>query len=86
MDFDLTGLVTALICGGISGWLARLVLGGAGGIIRNVVLGVIGSVVGLSLLPRLHLSLSFGSPLLEQIVYSTLGAIIVLIVARFVAR
>jgi uncharacterized membrane protein YeaQ/YmgE (transglycosylase-associated protein family) len=86
MEFDLTGLVTALICGGVSGWLARLALGGAGGIIRNVVLGIIGSVVGLSLLPRLHLTLALGSPLLGQIVYSTAGAIIVLIVARFVAR
>jgi uncharacterized membrane protein YeaQ/YmgE (transglycosylase-associated protein family) len=63
-----------------------MVLGGAGGIVRNIILGVIGSVVGQVLFPRLGGSFALGSPLLGLIVNSTLGAIIVLIVARFVAR
>jgi uncharacterized membrane protein YeaQ/YmgE (transglycosylase-associated protein family) len=86
MDLNITSLVTALVCGGIAGWLARLVLGGSGGIIRNIVLGLIGSVVGQMLFPRLLPALGFGSPLLTSILFSALGAMLVLVVARFVAR
>ncbi len=79
-------LIVMVVVGGIAGWLAGMVVGGAGGLIRNVVVGLIGSVVAGLVLPRLGLNLSFGIPLLGTILHAAIGAILVLVVARFIGR
>jgi uncharacterized membrane protein YeaQ/YmgE (transglycosylase-associated protein family) len=83
---DLYDLIVMIIVGGLAGWLAGQVVGGSGGIIRNVVVGLIGSIVGAVVFRFLPVNLSFGIPLLGTILHAAVGAIIVLIVARFVAR
>lgn len=79
-------LVIMIINGLIAGWLAGLLLGG-GGLIRNLIVGLIGAVVGGYLVSAglLTLPYNFDSivPYGNQIVVSTIGALLVVIVARF---
>ena len=75
----------------IAGWLAGLLLGG-GGLLRNLVVGLIGSFVGGALvrfgwlkLPEAVIAFTSKVPHGEQILISTIGAIIVVILARVLA-
>ena len=77
-------LVIFLAVGLVAGWLAGLLLGG-GGLIRNLIVGVLGAFVGAYVLQFLKISFGF-PPLVEQIATATVGAIIVVIVARVLAR
>jgi uncharacterized membrane protein YeaQ/YmgE (transglycosylase-associated protein family) len=71
----------------VAGWLAGLLLGG-GGLIRNLFVGIIGAFVGAFLLKSglLQLPFSTGFELGDQIVVSTIGAILVIILARIIGR
>ncbi|MFN0218116.1 MAG: GlsB/YeaQ/YmgE family stress response membrane protein [Hyphomicrobium sp.] len=71
----------------IAGWLAGLLLGG-GGLIRNLFVGIIGAFVGGFLFNAglLPLPFSTGSAFGDQIVVSTIGAIVVVLIARLIAR
>ena len=66
----------------IAGWLAGLLLGG-GGLLRNLIVGIIGAVIGGLLVQQglLNLPFDFG-PWGNQIVVSTIGAIIVILLSR----
>ncbi len=79
-------LVVMIINGLIAGWIAGLLLGG-GGLIRNLVVGLIGAVVGGYLVSSglLKLPYDFDAmvPYGNQIVVSTIGAMLVVLVARF---
>jgi uncharacterized membrane protein YeaQ/YmgE (transglycosylase-associated protein family) len=74
-----------LAIGLVAGWLAGLVLGG-GGLLRNLIVGVIGAFVGAYLLSFAGISLPVGNALLSQIITATIGAIVVIVVARVIAR
>jgi uncharacterized membrane protein YeaQ/YmgE (transglycosylase-associated protein family) len=80
-----TPYVTLAVVGLIAGWLSGLLLGG-GGLIRNLIVGVIGAYVGGFLVQMLNLRIGLGSPWLDQIAIATIGAIVVTIVARVIAR
>ena len=73
------------VIGLIAGWLAGLLLGG-GGLIRNLIVGVIGSFVGGALVHAGLLKLPFTVPVPygDQILVSTIGAIIVVLIARLI--
>ena len=79
-------LVIMLINGLIAGWLAGLLLGG-GGLIRNLVVGVIGAALGGFLVREglLNLPFDFNTiiPYGNQITVSTIGAVIVVLISRF---
>lgn len=78
--------VIMAINGLIAGWLAGLLLGG-GGLIRNLFVGVIGAILGGSLVQMGLLQLPFDlGPWGNQIVVSTIGAVIIVIIARIIAR
>ena len=73
----------------IAGWLAGLLLGG-GGLIRNLIVGIIGAFVGGALVRYELLQLPAGLtnvtnmvPYGTQILISTVGAAIVIVIARF---
>ena len=85
MSTDLTALLIFLAIGLVAGWLASLVLGG-GGLMRNLIVGVIGAFVGGWLLSVAGISLPIGNALLSQIITATIGAIVVILIARVVAR
>jgi uncharacterized membrane protein YeaQ/YmgE (transglycosylase-associated protein family) len=83
-----TPWIIMAVNGMIAGWLAGSLLGG-GGLLRNLFVGIIGSFVGGSLVKHelLQLPLSVTNitnaiPYGTQILISTIGAIIVIIVAR----
>lgn len=87
MEYLQNPWVVMLFNGLIAGWLAGLLLGG-GGLIRNLVVGIIGAFVAGVLIQAGLLTLPFttGFPLGDQIVVSTIGAILVVIIARVIAR
>ncbi|PKP67737.1 MAG: GlsB/YeaQ/YmgE family stress response membrane protein [Alphaproteobacteria bacterium HGW-Alphaproteobacteria-8] len=84
MSVSVPGLVAALAIGLVAGWLASLVVGG-GGLLKYIIWGVLGSVVGGFLLPALGVSINLGAPLVNQIVVSAIGAIVLVLVARVIS-
>lgn len=79
--------IVMAVNGLIAGWLASLLLGG-GGLIRDIFVGIIGAFVGGSLVQAglLDLPLLLEYPWAHQILISTVGAIIVLIIVRIIGR
>ena len=85
MTVDITTLLIFLGIGLIAGWLASLILGG-GGLVRNLIVGVIGAFVGGWLLSLANISLPIGNALLSQIITATIGAIVVILIARVIVK
>jgi uncharacterized membrane protein YeaQ/YmgE (transglycosylase-associated protein family) len=71
----------------IAGWIAGLILGG-GGLLRNMFVGIIGAYIGGAMVRANLLNLPFttGSEFGDQVVVSTIGAIVIVILARIIAR
>jgi uncharacterized membrane protein YeaQ/YmgE (transglycosylase-associated protein family) len=82
---DTTSILIFLGIGLVCGWLAGLVLGG-GGLLRNLVAGVVGVFVGGYLFRLLHVDLPVGNALVSEIITGTVGAIVVIVLARIIAR
>jgi uncharacterized membrane protein YeaQ/YmgE (transglycosylase-associated protein family) len=77
------GLVVILFVGLIAGWLAGKIVRGTGfGIIGDILVGIAGALLASLLFPRLGLHL--GSGLVSEIIYSAIGAIILLLIVRLV--
>jgi len=72
-----------VVIGLVAGWIASF-FGGASGIIVYLISGIIGSFVGGFLAQRFNLRPKLGNAFLEQIIVSTVGAIIVVIIARII--
>lgn len=85
MSVGTTELLIFLGIGLVAGWLAGLVLGG-GGLLRNLIVGVIGAFVGGWLLTLANISLPVGNALLAQVIQATIGAIVVIVVARVIVK
>ena len=79
-----TNVLAILLIGHVAGWLASLLVGG-GGLLRDLITGLVGAVVGAFILRAFGIVLPFHDPLVSDIVMSTLGAVIVVVVARAVA-
>ncbi|MEL7470123.1 MAG: GlsB/YeaQ/YmgE family stress response membrane protein [Pseudomonadota bacterium] len=78
---DPKGIIAMVVIGLVAGWLASFVVGG-GGLLKYVIWGVLGSFVGGFLLPKAGISISLGNPLVDQIAVATIGAIVLVGVAR----
>lgn len=78
--------VIMVVNGLIAGWLAGLILGG-GGLIRNLFVGIIGAILGGAMVQMglLNLPVNLGT-WGNQILASTIGALIVVVIARVIAR
>lgn len=80
-------LIIAIIIGAIAGWLAGLVMKGSGyGFIINAILGIVGSFVGSWLFTQLNINLALGNGIVETIIVSAIGAVVVLFVAGLFKR
>ena len=77
-------IIAIVLTGLVAGWLASLVVGG-GGLLKYIIWGVIGSGIGGILLPALGIEIRLGNPLVNQIVVATIGAIVLVLVARLIA-
>lgn len=82
---DITPIIVFLAIGLLAGWLASLVLGG-GGLLRNLVVGVIGSFVGGYVLNWAGIHLPIDNVWVSSIVTATIGALLVIVVARVIAK
>lgn len=82
---DITPIIVFLAIGLLAGWLASLVLGG-GGLLRNLIVGVIGSFVGGYVLELAGVRLPIDNVWVSSIVTATIGALLVIVVARVVAK
>ena len=78
-------LLVILLIGAIAGWLAGMIIKGGGfGIIGNIIVGILGAVFGGWLFNALDISV--GGEWLGPIVTSTAGAVLLLIILRFVRK
>jgi uncharacterized membrane protein YeaQ/YmgE (transglycosylase-associated protein family) len=81
MNLSGESLLVILIVGIIAGWLAGQIVRGAGfGLVGDLVVGVIGAFIASLLFPRLGIRL--GTGIVSEIVYSAIGAIVLLLVVR----
>ncbi|MEP6827681.1 MAG: GlsB/YeaQ/YmgE family stress response membrane protein [Aestuariivirga sp.] len=78
---DQRNLIIAIIVGIVAGWLASLVVGGYG-IVQYLISGILGSFVGSFVLNRLGINLGIRNEMGRDIVTATIGAVIVVIIAR----
>jgi uncharacterized membrane protein YeaQ/YmgE (transglycosylase-associated protein family) len=83
MNTDAKALVVFLLIGLVAGFLASIIVGG-GGLVRYLITGVLGAFVGGYLLSALGVNLGIKNPLASQIVTSTIGAIVVVLLARLI--
>ena len=80
---DAKALLVMAGIGIVAGYLASIVVGGSG-LITYLITGVLGAFVGGYVFKALGIKMNIGNPLISQIITSTVGAIIVIIVARLV--
>ena len=69
--------------GTVAGWLASWLVGGSG-LFRYLITGLVGAFVGGTLLNRLGIELGIRSPLMSRIVTATIGAVVVVLIARII--
>jgi uncharacterized membrane protein YeaQ/YmgE (transglycosylase-associated protein family) len=80
-------LLYILIIGAVSGWLAGLLTkGGGNGLLWDIILGVVGSFVGGWLLSKLGVHVRLGSPMINLIVTSVVGAVVVLFIGGLLRK
>jgi uncharacterized membrane protein YeaQ/YmgE (transglycosylase-associated protein family) len=77
------GILVILFVGLIAGWLAGKIVRGTGfGIIGDICVGIAGALVASFLFPKLGIHL--GAGLVSEIIYSAIGAVLLLFVVRLV--
>ncbi len=69
--------------GVVAGWLASWFVGGSG-LLQYMVTGLAGSLIGGFLLERLGVDLGIRNPLVHRIATATVGAVIVVLLARLI--
>lgn len=78
-------LLVIVVVGIIAGWLAGKIVNGIGfGLIGDLAVGVIGAFIGDWLLPRLGVHL--GTGMISAILNATIGAVVLLLIVRAIAR
>jgi uncharacterized membrane protein YeaQ/YmgE (transglycosylase-associated protein family) len=83
MQMSNEGILVILFVGLVAGWLAGKIVRGTGfGIIGDILVGIAGALVASYLFPRLGIHL--GTGLLSEIIYSAIGAILLLLIVRLV--
>ena len=81
----LSALIVWALVGLAAGWLASLFLGGKG-ILRYIIIGMIGSIVGAYLFSFAGISIPIANQWIREILVAAVGAAVVIVVARFVAK
>jgi uncharacterized membrane protein YeaQ/YmgE (transglycosylase-associated protein family) len=83
MQMSNEGIIVILFVGLVAGWLAGKIVRGTGfGIIGDILVGIAGALVASYLFPRLGIHL--GTGLLSEIIYSAIGAILLLLIVRLI--
>ena len=82
---DRTNIIIALLMGLAAGWLAAWVVPGDQGVLQWLVSGVLGSFVGSYALNKTRINLGIHNEIARDIATATIGAIIVLYLAKLLA-
>jgi uncharacterized membrane protein YeaQ/YmgE (transglycosylase-associated protein family) len=82
-DETVRHVVVFLVIGVIAGWLASWIVGGSG-LLGFLISGVLGAFVGGYLFTALKINLPIRNIWLSQIVTATVGAVIVVVIARLI--
>ena len=78
-------LVVMRLVGAVAGWLAGKLVSGSGfGLLGNIVVGILGAFIASLVLPRIGFAV--GGGVVAAIIHSTLGAVILLVIARVLKR
>jgi uncharacterized membrane protein YeaQ/YmgE (transglycosylase-associated protein family) len=80
-NVDTKNIVIAVIMGIAAGWLASWIVGGSG-IVQYLISGVLGSFVGSFVLNKGGINLGIKNEIGRDVATATVGAIIVMIIAR----
>lgn len=81
---DVKSLLVMAGIGIVAGFLASLVAGGGSGLIVYLITGILGAFVGGILFDKAGIRLGIKNAFINQVITSTVGAIIVIIIARLV--
>ena len=86
-DDTIRHVIVFAVIGVIAGWLGTWIVppSGGGGLLTYLIAGVIGAFVGGYVLNALKIRLPIANPWISQIVTATIGAIIVLLVAKLIS-
>ncbi len=83
MQLSNQSILVILFVGLIAGWLAGKIVRGTGfGIIGDILVGIAGALISSLVFPKLGIRL--GTGLVSEIIYSAIGAVILLLVVRLV--
>jgi uncharacterized membrane protein YeaQ/YmgE (transglycosylase-associated protein family) len=78
------GIIWSLIVGGVAGWLAGQFMKGSGyGLLVNILLGLVGGFVGDLVFGLLGLD---ATNLIGRIICATVGAVLIIVLARAVRK
>lgn len=87
MIFNGMGLIVSLIVGAIAGWLAGKIVKGEGhGVMMNIIVGIVGALLASFLFPALGWRMGPETGFFGAIIYSTIGAVILLLLLRLFRR
>ncbi len=84
LPVDWRPLIVTAVVGMAGGWFASFLVGGSG-ILRYLVTGVLGALAAEHVCERLDIRLSVGHRWLDQIVIAAIGAVFVVLLARWIA-
>lgn len=80
-------ILIILLVGAIAGWLAGLIVRGGGfGLIGDIIVGIVGAFIAKWLLPQVGITHIVREPIIDQILFATIGAVILLLVIRLIRR
>lgn len=83
MNLSNESILVIIVVGLVAGWLAgKLVRGTGYGLIGDIIIGILGALIASRLFPKLGFAL--GSGWIREILNSTIGAVLLLIVLRLV--
>ena len=83
MQLSNESLLVILFVGLVAGWLAGKIVRGTGfGIIGDILVGIAGALLASLLFPKLGIAI--GSGLVREIIYSAIGAIILLLIVGLI--
>jgi uncharacterized membrane protein YeaQ/YmgE (transglycosylase-associated protein family) len=80
----LESLLITLLVGAVAGWLAGQIVTGYGfGLLGNIVVGILGAFLASFLF---HERALIGNPLIDSILWATIGAVILLFLIGLIRR
>jgi uncharacterized membrane protein YeaQ/YmgE (transglycosylase-associated protein family) len=80
------GIIAWIVLGAIAGWITNLIMGGGEGVLLTIILGIVGAVVGGFLAGSVLGIADVTGINITSIIVSVIGAIIVVVIYRAVAR